>query len=283
MGVFLLKILLKHIVRKIFTVSQRVRAPLDLMEDNLAFGVVTHQVNGEGKIMWRYDVFRDDQIPIILALFNGNIILEHRYDAFRKWLNEYNLQFCPPQNPVPYLKQQKFTLQNAWLSGFLQADGGFNISLRTDSKSKLGYYLQFRCYITQKYERQVLQDIADAVRLEDQANKQEKKLLVNAKKVSKKEETWRIDFTSKEDVETISKYLTKFPMKTEKQLVFLDFFVCRKEYILQVVNKDGSENPEGVAKLRAQIKTIQKYQEAVDFDFDASISDMDLSSEELEF
>ena len=266
----------------VFTVSQRIQAPLNLIRENLAFGEVTNQVNVEGRTMSRYDVVRDDQIPIILALFNGNIILKHRHEGFTRWLNQYNLQFRPPQNPVASLKQQKFTLQNAWFSGFLQADGGFNISLRENSKTTLGYYLQFRCYITQKYERQVLQDIADAVRLEDQAKKLKRKLLVKPRKVSKKEDTWRIELISKEDIQTICQYLTNFPMKTEKQVVFLDWkelFVHNKKAILQVVNKDGSENSEGVANLRAKIKAIQEYQEAIDSDFGSSFSDIDLNSE----
>jgi len=42
------------------------------------------------------------------------------------------------------------TLNDAWLSGFTQGDGGFNISITARENTKLGYKIRLRYYLDQK-------------------------------------------------------------------------------------------------------------------------------------
>ena len=183
--------------RIVFAIAQKVRTPLDFIKEKLGIGTVTFETRNN---IFRYEVNRLNEIPILINLFNGNLVLSKVFKRFQIWVDNYNQvaktasQEAKNAKTINVLLDQKqVSLSNCWLSEFAQADGGFNVSLRRNEKSKFGHWLQFKIYFTQKDEENFLSELAVLIRNEDPTNEERKPLKVYVLK--KKENTFRVDFT----------------------------------------------------------------------------------------
>ena len=69
-------------------------------------------------------------VATLIKIFNGNIFLYKRKIQFAKWLDNYNLK----NKTSIKLKQNEFcpTLNHGWLSGFVDAEGSFFVSVSTN-------------------------------------------------------------------------------------------------------------------------------------------------------
>ena len=123
----------------------------------LGFGqVITYKQNN--KLYYRYSVSDIKNIARLIHLFNGNLVLEKVQNRFNKWLTCYNNLY--PNNYIkPKLLCPILSLNSAWLSGFIDAEGGFYASLTKQKNLKLKYRLRLKFYITQKNEYELLKAI----------------------------------------------------------------------------------------------------------------------------
>lgn len=83
--------------------------------------------------VYRLIVQKNEEIGLILLLFNGNLVLPTRKQQFAIFLNAYNLK---NQTQIPCSTQKNLpSLKNTWLLGFVEAEGCFSISLLQNSTS----------------------------------------------------------------------------------------------------------------------------------------------------
>lgn len=81
-------------------------------------------------------------IKLLISLFNGNLILDKRKAQLRNWLNVFNI------NEVNYKALP--LINKAWISGFIDAEGCFSVTLFKRKAMTLGYQVKLRFMIDQK-------------------------------------------------------------------------------------------------------------------------------------
>lgn len=74
-----------------------------------------------------YRVRDKDNILKLISLFNGNIITKYKRIQFKLWVGAFNQKYKTNVSLVEPLS--KISLNNAWLSGFTDAEGCFTCSL----------------------------------------------------------------------------------------------------------------------------------------------------------
>jgi LAGLIDADG endonuclease len=116
----------------------------------LGFGKV---YNIEEIQYWRYQASNLKNCRRLFLLFNGHFRLTKTQKRFSLWANRID----------PGLKINNALMlihfNDAWLSGFIEADGGFYARVRLNKKFKTGKQFLKTFYITQKGEDNVLQQI----------------------------------------------------------------------------------------------------------------------------
>ena len=135
-----------------FVLTQKESAILYNIQHKLNIGVVRHFPQGKsGKNNDFYRLMIDDpsQILLLAYLFNGNLAMENRIKQLSLWINSLNNRFGPDtlklnNNPSP------ITLKDAWLSGFTDAEGCFNVSIIANSRYTLGSVIRMRYILDQK-------------------------------------------------------------------------------------------------------------------------------------
>ena len=114
---------------------------LEYIKSKLPFGTLYKQ----SKRVSRYMVQDKESLLLIIALFNGNLLLPSRKIQFQRWLGAYNVYFKKEIQSVE--RQILPSLQNAWISGFTDAEGCFTASFLSNSKGfRLRYILSQKGY-----------------------------------------------------------------------------------------------------------------------------------------
>ena len=127
---------------------------------NLGFGQVTQFLRNH-KIYWRYKTSNEKYLKSFIYLFNGNLVSNYKKKMFEKFVSNYNkiygTQFVVfNKNIVP-------SFETAWLSGFLEGNGGFyatsNNIIKFNKSGFKTYNFIMKFYITQKDELLLLNHI----------------------------------------------------------------------------------------------------------------------------
>ena len=134
------------------------------IRSKLGFGTVT-KVTKQGHEYWRYYTSKRDYVLNFVLLLNGNLILEKRRKQFEILVNQLNTYWGTTISIRPWVLTP--TLDNAWLAGFIEADGGFYTNAGNQfcrgklpsGDTRYGFFLKM--YITQKDELGVLTAIRD--------------------------------------------------------------------------------------------------------------------------
>lgn len=71
-------------------------------------------------------------VRLLAHLFNGNLVIDRRISQLKYWLDIFKDIELKPTPKVP-------SLNNAWLSGFTDAEGCFNIKIEKRSNTVTGY------------------------------------------------------------------------------------------------------------------------------------------------
>ena len=183
-----------------FVLTQKEKEILNHIEETINIG----RVKTYGPFS-RYHV--DDQKGILLltALFNGNTVLLKRKIQIKKWLNILNFRE-ENYNVIP-------SLNNAWLSGFIDAEGCFNVTLFKRKAMALGYQVKLRFMIDQKDSLNDMIFIKKILNL----HLSHRKLKKGSVGISTMH---RVESNSFIRIPLIIEHLNKFKLKTKKQESF---------------------------------------------------------------
>ena len=114
--------------------------------ETLKFGRVIKQ----GKLTYRFIVEQKNLMELIILIFNGNMLLPSRIKRFKKFLEVYNKKAIKGKillSQIEFIKSNNEpSLNNAWLSGFTDAEGCFTVSI----KNTTGFSIRF--ILSQKHE-----------------------------------------------------------------------------------------------------------------------------------
>ncbi len=126
----------------------------------LGFGNVT-TVLKKNETYWRYQVGSRIHLNRLILLFNGNLITLKKQEQFKLWVKLKNQTY--QTNSVIIQRSLTVSLQTAWLSGFLEGDGGFWASSKNvvykSKNGTLSYSVRMKFYVTQKDELELLNTI----------------------------------------------------------------------------------------------------------------------------
>lgn len=118
------------------------------IKSTLGFGSVFKQDKNSNT--HHYRVRRKEHILIIINIFNGNMLLNKTFLKFSEWVVAYNIKYKAnitilAKNPI------NFSLLSAWLMGFLEAEGCFNIYIIRDPLNNIKK-VRIRFMLSQKDE-----------------------------------------------------------------------------------------------------------------------------------
>nr|YP_009538400.1 putative LAGLIDADG homing endonuclease [Capsosiphon fulvescens]AWX64089.1 putative LAGLIDADG homing endonuclease [Capsosiphon fulvescens] len=199
-----------------FIINQKDPKLMFKIKKKLGFGNVTNYEQ-DGQIYYRYSVSSLKNITRLMHLFNGNLILEKVNTRFQTWISQYNEQDF--RSPITLLNQSPcLDLNSGWLSGFIDADGGFYARLKIDSM-RLTWRLNMKFYITQKQEYKVLQVIKFLFSTDHQP------LIINSSDVTKniynmKKDYYRLELTNAKHILNVINYLNIYPLQGNKNIIF---------------------------------------------------------------
>jgi hypothetical protein len=193
-----------------FVITQKEEAILNHIKYTLDIGVVKNF----GKFS-RYIVRGKKSIVLLIHIFNGNIFFDKRKLQLDKWLNIHN---------IPKIDNNiKPSLFDGWISGLIDAEGCFNITLFKRKSMVLDYQVKLRFMIDQK------DNLNNMLYLKEVLN-----LFLTYRKIKKLDNMYRIESNSFIKVPLIIEYLEKFNLKTKKKYSFLKW----KQVYEMVLNKE---------------------------------------------
>jgi len=129
-----------------FMIVQKDAAILHYVQEMLGFG----QVQNHGPNAFRYSVSKQENQFLLCLLFNGNVALKKKHKHLQKWCTFFAL----PLKPQKAVCSDIF--QTAWLSGFVTADGCFNMEPKKKPTDPPNMPRKFRFIVDQKDEMNVL-------------------------------------------------------------------------------------------------------------------------------
>ena len=160
-------------------------------------------------------------ILALTYLFNGNLVLDKRKIQLNKWLILQNITGIT-SNVLPLLS-------NAWLSGFIDAEGCFNVTLFKRKTMTLGYQVKMRFMIDQKDSHNTLLFM-----------KNQWDMILSNRKLKQGDYStmYRAETNSFVRIKPIIDYLNVFRLKTKKQISFdkwvtVYVLVCDKAHLTE--------------------------------------------------
>lgn len=227
-----------------FVLTQKEEFILLHIKNTLGFGTV-RKIDTGGTVFYRY-IVEDLKGVILLALiFNGNLCITHRVTQLGKWLTDINLKLstsgskiyglCTPITLITTLFKPSLT--NAWLSGFTDAEGCFNVSITKRGKTVSGYRVNLRFILDQKNSLYLLTFIRD--------------LFGYGKVIVRSKDIYRFYCGTFIGLSSVNSYFSSFPLKSKKSISYVNWF---KVYKI-VINKEHLTT-QGLERVRTIKKTI---------------------------
>lgn len=223
-----------------FVLTQKESDILHKIQFKLNIGVVKHfpqGKSGKNNDFYRWMVDNPLHILLLAFLFNGNLAQNHRIEQLALWVNALNNRFGSEtiklkNTPV------SITLQDAWLSGFTDAEGCFNVSITANSRYILGHVIKMRYLLDQK-DSVILNKVYE---------------LFGFGKVTLRSGTdnvYRYTATGFKSLNDVIAYFKLFPLQTKKALSFEKWLTIHN----QVSNKLHLTE-EGLSHVRTLQKQI---------------------------
>ena len=200
-----------------FYINQKDIKILYKIKANLGFGQVITYIQ-KNTIYGRYVVQDKKNCERLAHIFNGNLVLNKTNARFQIWIQELNIKFLTTKSFV--------NLDNAWLSGFIDAEGCFYARVRKHSRMKLKYKVERKFIINQKEELYLFEKL--------------KELFCSNAKIQKKETQdsiyYKIELSSMLSNDLLLKYLNQFPCKGNKHINIIIYsrihgYVKREEHL----------------------------------------------------
>jgi hypothetical protein len=234
-----------------FANNTRVRFVLTQKESNILYyihkilgiGYVKHfpqGTSGNKNDFYRLIVDNQSQILLLAFLFNGNLVLTHRIKQLSLWINVLNKKFVlASENTIIFIeKAVSITLQDAWLSGFTDAEGCFNVSITSNARYALGHVIKMRFILDQKDEA-ILNIIKDLFGFG------------KVTLISNTVDTYRYTATGFKNMNDIITYFNKYQLLTKKALSYDNWLL-----VYNIIINKYHLNEEGLAKVRKIQKDI---------------------------
>lgn len=212
-----------------FVLTQKESAVLYMIRDTLNFGVVRYFKQGN---YYRFVVQDNTNVRLLAYLFNGNLVIQRRVNQLEKWLNVLDGMNLISTPIIP-------TLSDAWLSGFTDAEGCFNVNIFKRANTVSGYRVIMRFLLDQKK--------AESLLLHIQA-------LLGFGHVNLRKDTnmvYRYTNDSFKGLVSLRDYFVAFPLKTKKASSFNKW----NEAYSIVLSKEHL-TVEGLAIIRVMAKEI---------------------------
>lgn len=223
--------------RNFFLVSQKDPKPLYYIKKQLGFGIIYKK-----QISYQYYVSDQINIDRLIRIFNGNLQLEKTKKRFKTWFNLYkNYTKIDEKLNFSNCIENKISLNNSWISGFIDAEGCFTATLKKDSRYKSGYKLALCFILDQKLEDPILSYIG---------------ILFGKNNIKSRKEIEgmsRLEMYSNFDI--LLNYLSRFPLKTSKNLSLKRwlrlFFYTKQENLYET-----TQSSKAFLKLQRLLKSI---------------------------
>ena len=217
-----------------FVLTQKEGSILKHIQGVLGFGNLR-----EFKNYSRLIVENKQEIILLYHLFNGNLVLEHRKSQLSQWQEVLNKEFNLKLELINRLLLP--SLSDAWLSGFTDAEGCFNVNIEQRLNTKTGYRVVLRFILDQKEASNLFLHIRDLFGY-GQVN-----LRSNTNSI------YRYHVNTFKGLITVRNYFLTYPLKTKKKESFNKW---NKVYDM-VLNKEHLVS-EGLNNIRIIAKEINK-------------------------
>jgi hypothetical protein len=219
--------------RLFFIINQKEEKILHSIRTNLGFGKVSIY-----KTYSRFIVADRKNIDRLISIFNGNLVLYKTNSRFVSWLNARNT-YCNEKIQYSNKNELLSFKDNAWLSGFIDAEGCFNSLRKKNLKCKIGFTVNLRFIVDQKSEISILKKIQFFL----QSGNIQKRLKI--------ENMYRIVISHRKSHEILIQYLNRYPLRTIKKVSYFRFCSILR-YIQDLDNYPWTQK--GLKKLERLIK-----------------------------
>ena len=274
------KISTKHVYERVmFSICQKEKRIIEKIAYTFGFGSVSNFKNKNEQIYWRWTLDSKISIERMAFLLSGNLIFKKRQHQFLQWIEigQKKGMFQAPFNKnKPWCSD--ISLNNAWLSGFIDAQGYFYacFSLPKLQKKKI-FNLPFskkkwsekhyKMFLElEQYKYILKQKMTLTQHSTNQTKHIFKKILFIFKattfqlfqnKISQKPSYSyyvRIEFGSLTSHKIISEYLLKYPLQTIKHISF------RRWWRVYLRRKEGIHlSPKATQRLSRLVKAINHH------------------------
>lgn len=221
---------------------------LNIIKDHLKFGNV-NLTSTKNKI-YKYEVYRENDIYLLALLFNGNLSLPVRLIKFGEFLAILNLKLIKKnQSIITFINECKWpSINSAWLSGFTDAEGCFTVSILSKDESDKRFRVRY--ILSQKYEinKLILNRINEE--LSSYVSTPNKKLLGNVVPHSEVN-TYELKINGLKNCLIISNYFDKYPLLSKKKNSYIVF-----KDILKRINNFEHLNVDKRKILKELAKTV---------------------------
>jgi hypothetical protein len=208
------------------------------IQKELGFGQILKRTEEHRRVGVFY-VTGKENFSKLIDIFNGNLCSINKKKQFKSWLTTFNKQYN--ENKKLIVKNIKPSLQIAWLSGFIDAEGHLGGRIKYCKTSKLRKAPHLSLTIGQK-EQYILSDIREL-------------FVKNNKCISydKSWEGWRLHISSFKTLNVVINYLNNFELKTKKKFAFIRFVECH-----ELILRKKHLTIEGINELEKIINNINK-------------------------
>lgn len=225
-----------------FVLTQKEGAILHQVQEVLGFGTVRTVVQ-RSRDYYRFIVTDPQSILLLIYIFNGNLVLPYRQKQLGVWINalykDANQNLVNLKKPILIAALQKPNLSDAWLSGFTDAEGCFNIAIQPRKNTVTGYRVSLRFLLDQKNADSTLLHIRDLFKFG----------LVFVRGETNR--VYRYNNNTFKGLLPVRDYFLAFHLKTKKANSFKHWV----EVFTMILNKDHLVT-EGLEKIRAIAKLI---------------------------
>jgi len=216
--------------RLVFVLTQKESKILYEIMEILKFGYVK-EFDGFS----RYIVRDQSSVFLLFHLFNGNLLMLHRIEQLKEWAQQWNRKVNNKDNILKTIDSPiKFSLNNSWFSGFVDAEGCFNAYVTKSNKSVV-----LRFIVDQKNEVLLFNVL--------------KNILSYGSIYIRKNNNFRYVVTNLNSLSIMINYFNGFELRTKKQLAFnkwVFIYNC-------VINKEH-KSPEGIEKIKVLSKLVNE-------------------------
>ena len=203
--------------RSLFLINQQDPQVLYKFKDIVGHGQITGPYkNKNGSQYFRYRVGNLEGTKRLIEIFNGRLVLNKTQERFSKYVNMYNSKQTNLDQVISIKKVSHIpTLNDGWLSGFIDAEGSFSGTMQKKDSEGKPSGVRIRFTLVQKDETEVMLHI--------------KEILGATSSYYKKSNTTRLFLENNKNKNALIQYLENFPLKSSKKIPFQRFNKIHQE------------------------------------------------------